>query len=262
MVAVLETFVVPRYLTAFGTVALDMLLAGTAANVVHLGCRTGYPDRQLLERIPQCRVVGVERSAAAVALARNKAATLPGHALEYLQIDGYPTPLEAGTFSHALALHPAGGAVERAELFAEMRRLVYKDGQALISMPLRGSFQELGDLFREFALKYDEAQFGAAVEVAMAQRPTIETISEELEAAGLVDVDVEVVSTELTFSGGRSFLEDPTTRLLIVPELEQALATYSLNAPLDYVSEAIDLYWAESDFSLSVKIGCASARKR
>jgi SAM-dependent methyltransferase len=261
-VAVLETFVVPRYLAAFGAVALDMMLVGPAASVVHLGCRTGYPDRLLLEKIPQCRVVGVDRSPAAVELARNKAATLPYGGLEYLLLRDYPTELPSASFSHALTLHPPGGAEERAEVFAEMMRLVYNDGQVLVSMPLRGSFQELGDLFREYALKYDEGEFGAAVELAMSSRPNIETISEELEAAGLMDVDVEVVSTELAFAGGRAFIEDPTTRLLIVPELEAALGHFDLTSPLAYVCDAIDSYWAETDFALSVKIGCASARRR
>lgn len=260
-VAVLETFVVPRYLSAFGAVALDMMLVGEGANVVHLGCRTGYPDRTLLEKIPSCHVVGVDTSADAIELARNKAATLPREGLEYVLTDGYPTQLSAGTFSHAISLHPIGGVVERTQLFSEMMRLVYSEGQTLVSMPLRGSFQELGDLFKEFALKYDQGEFGQAVDIAMATRPSIETLSEELESVGLEDVDVEVVSTELTFAGGRAFIEDPTTRLLIIPELQTTLGNFDLSLPLSYVCDAVDHYFAEGDFPLTVKIGCASARR-
>lgn len=261
-VAVLETFVVPRYLSAFGAVALDMMLVGEGTNLVHLGCRTGYPDRQLLEKSPTCHVVGVDTSKDAIELARNKAATLPGGAFQYVLTEGYPTALPPGSFSHALSLHPIGTAYERTQLFSEMMRLLYSEGQVLVSMPLRGSFQELGDLFREFALKYDQGEFGQAVEQAMAARPSIETLSEELESVGLEDVDVEVVSTELTFAGGRAFIEDPTTRLLIIPELQTTLGQFDLSLPLSYVCDAVDSYFAEGDFSLSVKIGCASARRR
>ncbi len=259
--AVLETFVVPRYLSAFGRVALDMMLVGESANVAHLGCRTGFPDAELLKKVGSCRVVGVDRAASVVELARNKAAALGLKQLEYHVVDGYPTPLTGQTFSHVLTLHPYGNHFERAELFTEMSRLLYPCGQALVAMPLRGSFQELGDLFREYALKYDEGAFGQAVDVAVGARPTIETLSEELEVAGLVDVDVEVVSTRLSFVGGRAFLEDPSTRLLIVPELESGLGSFDLSSPLTYVGDAIDEYWAESEFSLTVKIGCASARR-
>lgn len=260
-VAVFETFVVPRYLSAFGAVALDMMLVGEGAKVVHLGCRTGYPDRQLLERVTDAHVVGVDTSPAAIELSRNKAATSPKGGLEYVLTEGYPTQLAAGSFSHALTLHPIGTAFDRTQLFSEMMRLVYGEGQVLVSMPLRGSFQELGDLFREFALKYDQGEFGQAVELAMANRPSIETLSEELESVGLEDVDVEVVSTELTFAGGRAFIEDPTTRLLIIPELQTTLGSFDLGMPLSYVCDAVDSYFAEGDFALSVKIGCASARR-
>jgi ubiquinone/menaquinone biosynthesis C-methylase UbiE len=260
-VAVLETFVVPRYLSAFGTVALDMMLVGEGANVVHVGCRTGYPDRLLLERVPGARVTGVDTSSAAIELARNKAATSPEGGLNYVLTDGYPTHLEPGSFSHALTLHPIGTAFDRTQLFSEMMRLVYTEGQVLVSMPLRGSFQELGDLFREFALKYDQGEFGQAVEFVMANRPSIETLSEELESVGLEDVDVEVVSTELTFAGGRAFIEDPTTRLLILPELQTTLGNFDLTVPMSYVCDAVDAYFAEGEFALSVKIGCASARR-
>jgi ubiquinone/menaquinone biosynthesis C-methylase UbiE len=260
--AVLETFVVPRYLAAFGAVVLDMMLVGEGANVAHLGCRTGYPDALLLERIPSCHLVGVDASPAAVELARNKAATLPRAPLSYRYSQGYPTELPSAAFSHAFALHPIGNSEQRSALFREMMRLVYGEGQVLVSLPLRGSFQELGDLFREYALKYDEGEFAQAVESAFASRPSIETLSEELEAVGFVDVDVEVVSTELSFSGGRAFIEDPTTRLLIVPELETNIGGFDLTSPLTYVCDAIDEYWAEMDFPLTVKIGCASARRR
>jgi len=260
-VAVLETFVVPRYLSAFGAVALDMMLVGDAASVVHLGCRTGYPDRLLLEKSARCRVVGVDNSPEAIELARNKAATMPSAALSYLVAGGYPVALPGQSFSHALALHPLGGHLERIRLFAEMARLVYTGGQVLVSMPLRGSYQELGDLFREYALKYDEEEFAGAVELAMAL-PTVEDFAEELEHAGLRDIDIEMVSTELTFNGGRSFIEDPTTRLLIIPQLDEALGAFDLSSPLTYVCDAVDAYWAEDDFPLTVKIGCASARRR
>ncbi len=252
----------PRYLSAFGAVAMDMMLVGDGAKVVHLGCRSGYPDAELLQRIPNCQVVGVDSSPAAIELARNKAASYARRGLTYELAERYPTKLRDASFSHALTLHPIGNVYERAALFKEMKRLTYSEGQVLVSMPLRGSFQELGDLFREYALKYDEGEFGQAVEVAMSMRPSIETLSEELESAGLTDVDVELVTTELTFAGGRAFIEDPTTRLLIIPELETSLGTFDLGSPLTYVCDAIDEYWAETDFSLTVKVGCASARRR
>ena len=50
----------PRYLSLFGELALEMLAEGDDAQVVHMHCRTGYPDRGLAIRLPGAYVVGVD----------------------------------------------------------------------------------------------------------------------------------------------------------------------------------------------------------
>jgi SAM-dependent methyltransferase len=259
--AVIETFVVPRYLSLYGELALQLYLPGKSARIVHLGCRTGYLDRQLCERAPTATLLGVDASAAALDLARNKARVLADKRIQYQEGDSLITGLPSESFSHVVSLHPLLGIGERQQLFSEAFRLLYPGGQLLVALPLRGSFQEIGDLLREFALKFDDTRFGAAIDQAMHVRPTIETLSEELEAAGLDDVDVEIRHTTLAFDSGRAFIEDPVSRLLVQPELQLEIGTLDLRRPLDYVREAIDKYWSETKFELSVNVGCASARK-
>lgn len=259
--AVMETFVVPRYLAFFGELALELLLAGEGARIAHLACRTGYPDRQLYELSSGAAIVGVDASPAALDLARTKAATVADGAIEYVETDTLPTPLDDGSFSHALVLHPVGTAVDRIAIYQEMYRLLCTHGQALVALPLRGSYQEIGDLFREYALKHDDGDFGKTVEEAMTGRHTIETLAEELESAGLDDVDVEIRSTSLAFDSGRAFIEDPVTRLLLIPEIAASLGAIDLEKPLAYVRDAIDKYWSEGKFELTLNVGCASARR-
>jgi SAM-dependent methyltransferase len=158
-------------------------------------------------------------------------------------------------------MHPIVDASERGALFAEMARLLYPDGQALLALPLRGSFQEIGDLFREYALKNDDGEFGRVVEEAMANRPTIEMLSEELEVFGLEDVDVAVRQTSLWFDNGRALIEDPVCRLLIFPEYRHNLGIAELGRAPEYLRDAVDHYWSETRFELTVNVGCASARR-
>jgi len=55
--AIFETFVVPRYLSLFGELALESIAETEGAQVVHFGCRTGYPDRGIAMRlIPTIRL--------------------------------------------------------------------------------------------------------------------------------------------------------------------------------------------------------------
>jgi SAM-dependent methyltransferase len=258
--AVMETFVVPRYLALFGDLCLEMLLADESARILHVGCRTGYPDRRILERIDGASIVGLDASLPALELARNKAAVL-GATIEYRVAHELPTELEADLYSHVMTLHPHVSTEERLWLFRGMAELLYTQGQALVALPLRGSFQELLDLCGEYALKHDDAALTDSLVEAVDFWPTIETLSEELESAGLDDVDVEIRQTELVFDSGRAFIEDPASRLLILPELRTALQIPDLTRPLEYLRDAIDKYWSETKFSLSVNVGCASARK-
>lgn len=260
--AILETFVVPRYLSLFGDLMLEMILIGDSARIAHLGCRTGYPDLKLYERVDGVDILGVDSSLPALELARNKAAVLGDVNVEYLMAESLPLfDLDSGNFTHAYAIHPISSVSERKELFGEISRILCDGGQALVALPLRGSFQEIADLFREYGLKHDDSDFSKAIEAALVARPSIETLSEELEEAGLDDIDVEIRQTTLSFDSGRAFIEDPVSRLMIIPEVRTWLEINDLKKPLEYVRDAIDKYWSEGKLELTLNVGCASARK-
>jgi SAM-dependent methyltransferase len=260
--AIFETFVVPRYLSLFGELALEMIAEGDDAQVVHMHCRTGYPDRGLAIRLPGAYVVGVDASPAALELARAKAATMPGLVADYRLFEELPTPLPEAAFSHALTLHPPASAEDRGPLLVESARLLAPHGQVLLAMPMRGSFQEIFDLLREYALKYDDTRVAAAVEQAVLVWPTVETLSEELGNAGFDYVDVSLRPSTLRFQGGRDFFEDPVARLAILPELRSTLSLEeSADKSLAYVREAIDKYWGGRSFELTVNVGCATGRR-
>jgi len=258
--AIFETFVVPRYLSLFGELSLDMLSSGPEARVLHVGCRTGYPDLKIHDRVERAEILGLDSSLAALDVARQKAAALGDVHIEYRQAESLPGDLEPGTFTHALCLHPVVWNVERGELMSALRWLLCSAGQALVAVPLRGSFQEITDLFREYALKYDDAEFSKQLEAGLAERPTLETLSEELEQAGFEDVDVEVRHVTLPFDSGRAFVDDPVSRLLILPEVRTWFRVDDMQHALDYVRDAMDKYWSESRLDLSLNVGCASAR--
>lgn len=258
--AVFETFVVPRYLSLFGELALELLAVVEGAQVIHVGCRTGYPDRGIVMKVPRARVVGCDASPHALELARAKAATTGGSAIEYVECHELPLPFSDGAFSHALSLQPPADPASREGLFVEMHRLLTAHGQAIVALPMRGSFVEVGDLLREFALKNEDTPLAQAVDRAMMSRPTVEVLTGELESAGFEYVDVDLRPAVLAFDSGRDFVEDPITRLLLWPEFRRNLGV-ELERPMAYVREAIDKYWSDSRFELTVNVGCATGRR-
>jgi hypothetical protein len=136
-------------------------------------------------------------------------------------------------------------------------------GQALLALPVRGSFPELNDMLREFALRQDLPNLSKAVDVSAQRRPTIETISEEFENAGLTEVDVDVQLIAVSFNNGREFLEDPIARLMVMPDMRVQLQGEPtiIEPAIQYVHEAIMKYWSEGVFELTVNVGCASGRR-
>jgi ubiquinone/menaquinone biosynthesis C-methylase UbiE len=258
-----ESSVVPRYLSFFGALATDMLLPHSPAVIAHVGCRTGYPDGIIADKIPGSAVVGVDASVAALDMAAGKAALLSGVEASYHLSQAIPTALPGDSFTHAMCIHPIGNVEERSKILSELRRVLVPGGQALIALPLRGSFPEINDMIREFALRTDMADLSKAVDTAAASRPTIETISEEFENAGLTEVDVDVHLIAVSFNNGREFLEDPTARLMVMPDMRALLPLDSLtiDRSLQYVAEAIGKYWSEGVFELTINVGCASGRR-
>jgi SAM-dependent methyltransferase len=259
--AIFETFVVPRYLSLFGELALEMVVESEQARVVHVQCRTGYPDRGVALKLPGAHIVGVDASPAALHLARAKAATMLNMVAEYRVFQDLPIALPASAFSHALTLHPLASAQDRERLLAECARLLAPHGQILVAMPLRGSFQELSDLLREYSLKYDDVDVGQAVEDAAVARPTVDELTAEVEKAGFEFIDVGLRPMLLPFRSGRDFFEDPVARFLILPEVKLHHGLDDTDHALSYVREAIDKYWSEGTFELTVNVGCATGRR-
>jgi SAM-dependent methyltransferase len=262
-VEVFDSSVVPRYVSFFGSLAIEMLLPFTPARVAHFACRTGYPDAVIADKLPDAEVFGVDASPSAIDLARQKSALLSNVRATYDVAATLPSALPEASFTHALALSPLCDADGRALLLSEMRRVLMVGGQALLALPLRGSFPEINDMIREFALRQDLTELGQAIEVAAQSRPTIETVAEEFENAGLGEVDVDVQLIAVSFNNGREFLEDPIARYMVMPEAETLLhIDPSVVAPcLKYVHDAILKYWSEGVFELTVNVGCASGRR-
>ena len=258
----LETEVVPRYLTAFSSLAVSLLLPSEPASVIVVGSRAGIESDAIATRLPSASLKGLETSDAALRRATERVSQT-SIAASFEVARGLPTQLPSGGFTHALAVHPICSRAGRKELLLEMTRLLSPRGQAVVSIPLRGSFPEIVDLVREYALKNDLAKLGEAVDVANANRPTPETISDELEAAGFVDVEVDVQLLAVRFESGAAFLRHAIYELMVAPDARAAfdLAPAVMSDALVYVEMAIKKYWAEGEFELTVNVGAASGRR-
>jgi SAM-dependent methyltransferase len=260
--AIFESLVVPRYMQSFATPAVPMLIPSQTAIVAHIGCRTGYPAAMIGRQLTGCSLTGVDSSAAALELSRTKANLMSGVQATYVQAEDYPTPLSSGAFTHSIELHPCGPRGDYSATFAEHARLLTGNGQMVVALPLRGSFPEVYDMLREYALRHDQPHFGEAVDAAASARPNPETLVEQIESAGFYDVEVGLDLVAIAFESGRDFLDDPISRLVVSPDVRASLPPETgIDAAWSYAADAIAKYWSEIRFELTINIGCASARR-
>jgi SAM-dependent methyltransferase len=256
---VFESHVVPRFLSLLSSVVLDMLLPCEGATIANLGCRSGFPDADLSRALSSCNIFGCDPSEAAIELAKTKAASLHNTYTEYVAANHPPFPLTSSSFSHVICIYPMVAPAHFRDLVLEASRLVAPGGQVLFAMPLRGSFLEIVDLLKEYALKHDDP-IGHAVDACQAARPTIESLAKLFEVHGLDDTDVAMRQLTVPFESGSAFLADPVAQLMVMPDFQIHLGPNNIDKAMDYVKEAIGLYWSELRFDLSLNIGCASAR--
>lgn len=258
----LESEVVPRYLSLFSTLAIHMVEPTTPASVVVMGSRGGLETDLVADKLPYASLKGLESSEAGVRAASQRVSSF-SVASSFEVVRGLPTQLPPNQFTHAISVHPICTRASRRDLLVDMCRVLAPGGQAVISLPLRGSFPEIGDMIREYALSSDNPKLGEAVDIATASRPTPETISDELEAAGLRDVEVDVQLLSMPFESGREFIGHAVFDLIVAPEMRASLdvAPALVNDALAYAERAVQKYWSEGQFELTVNIGCASGRK-
>lgn len=259
--AIWDESVVPRYLSLFGEAALDMVLTANGGDFAHLGCRTGYLDAAIGARLQEGTLTGVDPSLSALERARDKSRGRPGVRFDYQQAKSAASKLPSRSFTHAMSLHPEPLPKSRVALFDEMARLLVPSGQALVALPLRGSFQEIIDFLREYSVKEDASDLARALDQASLARPTVETLSEELERAGFEYVDIDLFPTVLDFGSGDDLFGDPIFSLAILPELRTLLGRANLDEPLAHVRRALDCYFEGGSFELTVNVGSASGRR-
>jgi SAM-dependent methyltransferase len=257
--ALLDAFAVPSYLALFTQAASDFLLIGEAGRLVHLGCRTGHPDASWLERMPRTTGVGVDPNPAFIQVA---ASHLDALGMRYVVAPSDQSGLEPQTYSHAIAFHPHGGVRQRLLLFREMARLLYPGGQALFALPVGESFQQLLDLTSEYALKNGRPDLESALDGALLHRPSVAQLRGEVLSVGLGDIGIETQGARLTFDSGLAFVTDPAVRLLILPQIAGYLDLKDLEPALvEYFVRAIDKYWSDAQFEVTLEIATVTARR-
>lgn len=256
-----ETAVVPRYARRFGALLLRALVVPARANILDLSCRTGYPSLEILRLLGDGHVVSVDPDSSFLELARERGGQAVGRTWFLKEESVEALPFGDGVFTNVVGNLVDRTTTDRGLLLSEASRVLAPGGQLVITMPLRGSFDEVLDLFREVALKHDLDRVSERIEQYAMSLPTREMWQTEIESSGLEDVHIEHDSFTLGFETGHQVFADPVTLVAAAPEWQWIASAVDDPSEVIYrVQDAVDVYFGGRTFETTVVTGCASAR--
>jgi SAM-dependent methyltransferase len=261
--------VLPLYARRFGQLALRGLDLRPAATVLEIGCATGDLTLELSRRLDDAsQITALELSAPLASRAQAKLEASPATARR-VSIVQTPTPLHPtlvlpdSAFDVCVSNLAVAEAPDPARTVNELASMLRPGGQLVLTLPLRGTWGEFLDIYREILRENGKADSLAALDAYVAAIPDGETCARWLEEAGLGNVEVLVDRWELLFKSAREFFFAPVIHLGPLSRWKQIAGRGDeMQDVFFFAKEAIDTYFAGRVFSVTVIGACVKGWKK
>jgi ubiquinone/menaquinone biosynthesis C-methylase UbiE len=259
---VYDAEVAPVFAQRFAAMLLGALEGRPGARVVEVGCATGALTLELTRRFDfASRVVAIDE-APFVALARPKVeAQAPGRVTFEI---GPAAPLTLETASADVVVSNLASAAfaDPARAVREFARVLAPGGQAVVTTPLRGSWAEFLDIYRDVLLENGTPESLAALEQYVASMPDGPAAAAWLEAAGLVDVELTIQRWEILFKSAREFFFAPLVELGPLSRWKRIAGRgEEMQDVFFFTKEAIDTYFHGGAFPITIVGAVVRGRK-
>jgi len=260
--------ILPAYAARFAHLLLGRITPHAAARVIEVGCATGAMTRELARRFrADSHVTALDESAAFVAEARAKiqADRAPHARVAFVAQAGVPLrlPIEAGAADHVVSNLTVATCSDPPAAVREAARLLAAGGQMTITAPLRGSWGEFLDLFRDVLLDAGKAARVSAVDHYVRTLPDADIVGGWLRNAGLTEVDVTVDRWEILFRSAREFFFAPLVAQGPLPIWKKlAGGGEDMQDVFFFTKEAIDTYFRGRPFAVTVVAAAVKGHRR
>jgi len=234
------------------------------AQVLVASCSTGALIPELLRRMApneNGRVIALEARGPLLAKARERISEydrrrvfLRGESIGKLKFADDVFDIVASSLTW-LDLPEPGMALR------EFFRVLNPGGQVSLALPLRGTLQEVFDLFAEVTLKYEQPEVHRKIEEQMKRRhPEEAEAIKLLEGVGFEDVNVEARELEMVFPAGRPFFESVLVKALYESRWRNAAGDFA-DKLFRQTHSAIETYFGSDTFHVRLVAGCVNGYK-
>jgi ubiquinone/menaquinone biosynthesis C-methylase UbiE len=257
--------VLPIWSMRFGRMLLRKIETPPQKSMIlDVGCGTGYPALEILRKLDdQSRIIAIDCASEMLNVARKKAGDLSGKRI-FFRTETIDKKLSFATDVYDVVV--ANDAVWELDdpraAITDFARVCKPGGFVLVTMPLAGSWAEFYDIYREVLVKHDHHEILRKLEEELQRAPDPEQARQWLEEAGLLDVTVETEQFDLLFRSAREFFFAPVIEYGPLPQWKEIAGKgETMQEIFWHIKEAIDAYFGDRAFSVTIKAGCLVGRK-
>lgn len=258
--------IAPVWGARFGKMLLRNLAVPQKGQVLDISCGTGYPTVEILRRMSEgSRLIAIDASSAMLDIARRKVADLGplGKKGVFFRTESPVPKLSFADEVYDLVVCNLGlGEMPSLPTaLHDFARVAKIGGEIRCTLPLAGSFQEFHDLYREVLTKHDRGDARDRLERHIARYPTAEQVEGFMKAAGLGG-GLEHEEFSLLFKSSREFFYAPVIEYGPLAEWKEIAGEgQEMQDIFWFIKEAIDAYWGDRPFQVTIRAGCLVGKK-
>jgi ubiquinone/menaquinone biosynthesis C-methylase UbiE len=258
--------IAPAYAGRFAALLARRVRPSPGARVAEIGCATGHLTRELARRFDETsHITAFDEAEAFVNEARAKMEAADDLRAPITLRVGGPGALPADDESADVVVSnlAVAATVDPGAATEDLARVLAPGGTAFLTAPLRGTWAEFIDLFRDVLRDSGKRDRLSAIDAYVASLPDPARVKSWLDQAGLEDVEIEVERWEILFKSSREFLFAPLIDLGPLPQWKRLAGSGDdMQDAFFFTKEAIDHYFKGRPFAVTVVGAVAWGTKR
>lgn len=256
--------ILPIWSHRFGRMMLRGLEIPPKAIVLDVACGTGYPALEVLRRLDdESRLIAIDASSAMLDVARKKLGEMGGKRIFFRTESASPRlSFASDVYDVVLCNLGLSEMPDPRAALKDFARVAKPGGQVICTLPLAGTWGEFYDIYREVLVKHDKHETLERLEAHLQGYPQPDEVESWIGAAGLREARLDVEEFSLLFRSSREFFFAPVVEYGPLSTWKQIAGKgQELQDVFWYIKQAIDAYFGDRAFQVTIKAGCLRGHK-